>query len=213
MMIVPFITLTVATLSTRTVLAEQLRPTEELNGLVLGEVKDGGFENWMAECFEPLDDGWSNSCSSGVLPCNTGSGIIFGKSNYQFIDKPQTKGAGGYGLCECSSTYSQIMYSPSFLGYTFEQHRQCMVFGSNCANKNCVWPYDRAEEDELFAGKSTNPYPELLNLPSMVLFSITAGDIVKVCSVLLAYSIYQFTYVYFIHSLILISSDNFSYRG
>ena len=105
------------------------------------------------------------------------------------------------------------MYSPSFLGYTFEQHRQCMVFGSNCANKNCVWPYDRAEEDELFAGKSTNPYPELLNLPSMVLFPITAGDIVKVCSVLLAYSIYQFTYVYFIHSLILISSDNFSYRG
>lgn len=120
MRIVPFITLTVATLSTSTVLAEQLRPTEELNGLVLGEVKDGGFDNWMAECYEPLDDGWSNSCISGVLPCNTGSGIIFGKSNYQFIDKPQTKDAGGYvgiRLCECSSTYSQ-MYSPSFLGIT-----------------------------------------------------------------------------------------------
>ena len=57
-----------------------------------------------------------------------------------------------------------------------------MVFGSNCANKNCVWPYDRAQEDELFAGNSTNPYPELLNLPSMVLFPQTAGDIVKVRS-------------------------------
>ena len=40
-----------------------------------------------------------------------------------------------------------------------------MVFGSNCANKNCAWPYDRAQEDELFAENSTNPYPELLKLP------------------------------------------------
>ncbi len=57
-----------------------------------------------------------------------------------------------------------------------------MVFGSNCAHKNCVWPYDRTQEDELFAGNSTNPYPELLNLPSKVLFPQTAGDIVKVCT-------------------------------
>ena len=89
------LTLTITTLSTISVLAEKPCPREELNSLVLGEVKDGGFDEWMAECFEPLNDAWSNSCLSGVLPCNTGSGIIFGKSNYQFIDKPQTKDSGG----------------------------------------------------------------------------------------------------------------------
>ena len=71
-----------------------------------------------------------------------------------------------------------------------------MVFGSNCANKNCVWPYDRAQEDELFAGNSTNPYPELLNLPSMVLFPQTAGDIVKVCSIIIYHLLFQYLFTY-----------------
>ena len=80
---------------------------------------DGGFDEWVTECLRPMEEAWFTSCEQG-FPCKIPPSTVFGISNYLFIDRPQDKAEAGTG-------------------------GQCMVFGHNCINKNCEWPYTEEE--------------------------------------------------------------------
>lgn len=56
---------------------------------------------------------------------------------------------------------------------------QCMVFGQSCAYWNCEWPYLNSTDLKAMVNEGTELSPELLNLPSYVIFPKTAGDIVN----------------------------------
>ena len=80
---------------------------------------DGGFDGWITECIRPMEEAWFSPCGQD-LTCKLSSEVLLGVSNYLFIDRPQDKTGEGIG-------------------------GQCMVFGHNCVNKNCEWPYTEEE--------------------------------------------------------------------